>query len=176
MRHGSIQISRGIVALAVLISALLGASELNATVVRLNKGTEIKVRFAAEGRVSSGELNEGDSVAIELAESIIMDDSTIVEQGAEGRAVVVSVRKSGKGGKPGYIKVRFVSLQPKGAFRTPDDAPILIEGEVENEGKSKKTCSYIALFGLLVKGGDGEIDKAVTYTAAIAESIKLNSE
>jgi len=165
----------GFLVSAVLLSVLFIVTDLNATVVRLNKGTEVKVKFISEGEVSSGELVEGDSVDIALAEPIIMDDSTIVEEGAVGKAVVAAVEKSRKGGKPGYIKVKFVYLQPKGAFTTADDAPILIAGELENKGNSKKTCSYIAFFGLFVKGGHGVIDKAAVYPVTIAESIKLTS-
>ena len=175
MKPGFMAILRGFTAFAVLLTMLFVVSDLSATVVRLNKGTEVKIQFTCDEAVSSGEFDEGDSVDIALTEPIIMDDSTIVEKGAAGRAVVTSVKKNGKGGKPGYIKVAFVSLQPMGAFTTDGDAPILISGEVENEGSSKKTCSYIAFFGLLVKGGNGEIDKDVVYTATIAESIKLKS-
>lgn len=175
MRPGFMAILRGFTAFAVLLTMLFVVPDLSATVVRLNKGTEVKIQFTYDGNVSSGEFDEGDSVDIALTEPIIMDDSTIVEKGAAGKAVVTKVEKSGKGGKPGYIKVIFVSLQPKGAFITDDDAPILISGEVENKGSSKKTCSYIAFFGLFVKGGNGEIDKDAVYTATITESIKLKS-
>jgi hypothetical protein len=175
MRPGFMTILRGFTALAVLLTMLFVVPDLSATVVRLNKGTEVKVQFTCDGKVSSGEFDKGDSVDIALTEAIIMDDSTIVEKGAAGKAVVIKAEKSGKGGKPGYIKVAFVSLQPKGAFTTDGGAPIPISGEVENKGSSKKTCSYIAFFGLFVKGGNGEIDKATVYTATIAESIKLDS-
>ena len=175
MRLGSMVILRGFTAVAMVLAVLFVVPDLSATVVRLNKGTEVKVQFTHEGKVSSGEFDEGDSVDIALTEAIIMDDSTIVEKGAAGKAVVTDVEKSGKGGKPGYIKVAFVNLQPKGAFTTTDNVPILISGEAENKGNSKKTCSYIMFLGLFVKGGDGEIDKTAVYTATLSESIKLNT-
>lgn len=175
MRPGVIAILRAFTTFAVLLTMLFIVPDLSATVVRLNKGTEVKIQFIYDGNVSSGELDKGDSIDIALTEPIIMDDSTIVEKGAAGKAVVTKVDKSGKGGKPGYIKVAFVSLQAKGAFITDDNAPILISGETENKGNSKKTCSYIVFFGIFVKGGDGEIDKTAVYTATLTESIKLKS-
>lgn len=175
MRPGVIAILRAFTTFAVLLTMLFIVPDLSATVVRLNKGTEVKIQFIYDGNVSSGELDKGDSIDIALTEPIIMDDSTIVEKGAAGKAVVTKVDKSGKGGKPGYIKVAFVSLQTKGAFITDGDAPILISGETENKGNSKKTCSYIVFFGIFVKGGDGEIDKTAVYTATLTESIKLKS-
>jgi hypothetical protein len=147
----------------------------DAMVVRLNKDTEITVKFDSDQKVSSGKLSKGDSVDIVLAEPIVMDDSTIVESGASGKAVVTEMEKAGKAGKPGYIKVQFATLLSKGAFATSDDEPILLTGEVENQGSSKKLCSYIMLFGLIIKGGQGEIDTSATYTATIKESIKLKS-
>jgi hypothetical protein len=167
--------SRGLITLGLLLSTLFTASDSDATVVRLNKGTEVKIRFEADGKISSGTLAKGDSVDIALAEPILMDDSTIVEAGAKGKAVVVEAEKNGRAGKPGHIKLRYVSLQPKGAFTTTADEAILLEGEIEARGKGKKTLSYILLFGLFLKGGNGEIAKSAIYTATIAESIKLKS-
>ncbi len=176
MRLKTVGISKGCIALAAFLAMLFITPNLGATVVRLNKGTELKIKFAADGRISSGRLAKGDSVDIVLSEPIIMDDSTIVESGAIGKAVVVDAKKNGRRGKPGYIKIRYVSLRPKGAFKTAGDAPIPIAGEIENKGKSKKTLSYILLFGFLLKGGNGEIDKSAAYNATIAESIKLDSD
>ena len=170
-------VSKGLIALTLLLSTLMVASDLYATVVRLNKGTEVKLKFQAEGRISSGNHVKGDSIDIVLTKPIIIDDSTIVETGATGKAVVVAAEKNGKAGKPGYIKLRFVYLLPKGAFKTAGDAPILLSGEdIENKGKGKKTLSYLLIFGLFIKGGNGEIDKNTVYTVEVAESIKLDSK
>jgi len=166
---------RRIVIVTVAILCMIATVSANATVVRLNKGQEIQVKFAGDTKVSSGELVKGDSIDIVLAEAIIIDDSTIVEAGAEGKAVVLDAKKNGRAGKPGYIKVAFTNLQPKGAFKT-DGGPILLSGELENEGKGKKTLSYLFIFGLFIKGSNGELDSGSVYTATIAESIKLRSE
>lgn len=177
MKSTVVTVSKGLIALTLLLSTLMVASDLNATVVRLNKGTEVKLKFQVDGKISSADYVKGDSIDIALAEAIIIDDSTIVEEGAPGKAVVVEAKKNGRAGKPGYIKAKFLYIQPKGAFKTEGNAPILLQGkEVADEGKGKKTLSYLFIFGLFIKGGHGEIDTSVTYTDKVAESIKLDSK
>lgn len=170
----SIPFRRIIIATTLILCMVLTVTA-NATVVRLNKGLEVKVKFAADTKVSSGEFAKGDSIDIELAEAIIIDDSTIVEAGAPGKAVVLEAEKNGRGGKAGYIKVAFVNLQPKGAFKTEGEA-ISISGELENKGKGKKLLSYLFIAGLFIKGSNGELNTDETYIAKISESIKLRSE
>ena len=140
---------------------------------------EIKVGFPDGQKVSGNNLVKGDSVDIVLLDPIIMDDSTIVEQGAAGKAVVEEAKGNGMLGKPGMIKVKFVYIMPKGAFNTDGDLPIMISGEAEDIGKGKKTLSYataIIVVGFFIKGGEGELEPQVPYTAKIVESIKLRSE
>ncbi len=146
-----------------------------ATVVRLTQGMEIKVKFAGED-LSSGKLAKDDTVQIALAEPVVVDDSTIVPAGAVGRAVVTAAEKNGRGGKPGFIKAQFVSLIPAGAFKSKDGSAIKLAGEYEHKGKGKKTLSYIFIFGLFIKGGNGQLDTNTIHTATIAETIKLESE
>lgn len=150
--------------------------DANATVVRLDKGTEIKIRLVSGTKVSSDNFVKGDSLHIVLIEPVVLDDSTVVEIGAQGRAIVTESIRGGKGGKPGYIKVRFASLFPKGVFKTIDGSPILLSGEIENEGKGKKILSWIFVAGLFIRGENGEIDTDSAYTARIAETIKLRSK
>jgi len=140
------------------------------------RGTEVKLRLVSGTKVSSNDLVQGDSIHVVLIEPVVLDDSTIVEIGAHGRAIVAESVRSGRGGKPGYIKVRFANLFPKGVFKTTDGSPILLSGEIENKGKSRKILSWIFVAGLLIKGGNGELDTESPYTARISETIKLRSK
>jgi len=127
-------------------------------------------------KISSGELSKDVPLLIYLAEPIKIGNTTIVEEGAQGTAKVVDVKKAGKGGKPGYIKVAFVDLETKGEYRSPDNSRIKLEGEIENAGKGRKTLSYLFIFGLFIKGKQGVINPDVVYNAKVAESIILESK
>ncbi|MFH1893233.1 MAG: hypothetical protein ABIK83_11200 [Candidatus Zixiibacteriota bacterium] len=144
--------------------------------VRVIKDTEVKLRFVSDDRISSENLEKGDSLVLSLAEAIVVDDSTIVAEGASGRAVVTKVEKNGKRGKPGYIEVAFVSLLAEGAFKATDGAPIKLAGKLENKGKSKKFISWLLGLGFLISGGNGEIDRDAVYTTKTVETVKLTSE
>ncbi len=143
--------------------------------LQLPQGTEIKVRFAADAKINSGASVPGDVVAIELAEPITLAGQVIVDKGATGTAVVDEVKPSGRGGKPGYITVKFAELIPSGAFKVVGDGKIMLSGVAEGEGKGKKTLSYLFIFGLFIKGGQGEIVAGQTYTATIAENVLLEN-
>ncbi len=152
-------------------------SDAQATVVRLTEGLEIKVGFP--GAVSGNDVEQGDSVDIMLLEPIIIDDSTIVEQGAMGKAVVEEAKGNGMFGKAGMVRVKFAYMMPKGAFQSKDNQPIMISGEAEDIGNGKKTLSYaltIFIVGAFIKGGEGELAPNVPYDAKIAKSIILESQ
>jgi hypothetical protein len=170
-RNGAIRFA-AIIALAIM---LLAAS-LPAATIQLPRGTEVKVKFAAAAKVSSGNLAKDVPVLFTLAEPVIIGGETLVEAGAAGTAKVVEVKKAGKAGKPGYIKVAFVELEPKGVYQTADKAKIKLTGEVENKGKGKKFFSMLFIAGLFIKGGQGEIPANTVYTAKVAESITLENK
>jgi len=170
-RNGAIRFA----AIVVLAMILLAAS-LPAATIQLPRGTEVKVKFSTAAKVSSGNLAKDVPVLFTLAEPVIIGGETLVEAGATGTAKVVEVEKAGKAGKPGYIKVAFVDLDPKGIYQTADKAKIKLTGEIENKGKGKKLMSMLFIAGLFIKGGQGEIPTNVVYTAKVAESITLESK
>jgi len=144
--------------------------------VQLPEGTEVKVRFDPEMKVSSGKLMKGIPLLIYLAEPIMIGGKTIVEEGSQGKAEVLEVREASKPGKPGYIKVGFVEIEPKGEYSTLDESNIKLSGEAEAEGKGKKLLSYLLIFGLFIKGGQAELPVDQVYTAKIKETIIMQSE
>ena len=165
----------GPVMVLTLFIFLLSAA-VQAGTIQLPKGMDVKVKFAPGMKISSGELSKDVPLLIYLAEPIKIGNTTIVEEGAQGTAKVVDVKKAGKGGKPGYIKVAFVDLETKGEYRSPDNSRIKLEGEIENAGKGRKTLSYLFIFGLFIKGKQGVINPDVVYNAKVAESIILESK
>ena len=166
----------GRLAVSVAILVLVLAATVSAATIQLQRGTEVKIKFATAIKVSSGNLAKDVPVQFVLAEPIIIGGETLVEAGATGTAKVVDVQKAGKGGKPGYIKIAFVDLEPKGVYQSADKAKIKLSGEVENKGKGKKFLSYVFIFGLFIKGGQGEIPANAVHVAKVAESITLESK
>jgi len=163
--------------LLFLFSAAFIAPSADAGItVRVIKDTDVKLKFVGDDKISSGNLEKGDSLTLSLAEAIVVDDSTIVAEGASGRAVVTEVKKNGKRGKAGFIKVQFITLFAEGAFKTADGSPIKLSGEIENKGKGKKFISWLLGFGFLISGGNGEIDGDAVYTAKTVETVRLTSE
>ena len=161
--------------MAILIIAL-GAASLSAATIQLPRGTQVKVKFAPGMEINSGKVEKDIPLLITLAEPIMIGSKTIVEAGAMGTAKVAEVKKAGKVGKPGYIKVEFIDLEIKGSYKPLQTDKIKLQGEIENQGKGKKTLSIILLFGLILKGGQGEINTNQTYTAEVAETIILEGE
>lgn len=140
--------------------------------IQIPAGTELQVIFDPNINLKSSRVEEGVPVLINLYKPIEIGGIVIVEKGAVGTARVTKVEKNGRGGKAGMIEVAFESLDPKGDFvPTEEGAKIKLSGKVEDKGGGKKLLSYLFIFGLFIKGGQGEIDTSVPYTATVAESI-----
>jgi len=161
---------------ALALAVVLLAPSAHSARVPLQQGTEAIVTFAADGKIKSGEHAVGDTLEITLARPIIIGNQVIVEDGASGKAVVAEIKPSGKGGKPGYIKVSFVSLMTKGTFKTLDGAPIPLEGTIDDKGGGKKLLSYLFIAGLFIKGGQGEIDANAEYPVTVTKTVVLSDE
>lgn len=161
-----------------ILFLIFGVGSVLAGKVMLPADKKVKVTFAvAEGKqISSKNLLTGLQVSIRLEEPIMISDKVIVEKGAEGRAEVLEIVKPSKPGKPGKIKVGFISLSPKGAYKTLDGSDIKLTGEWEVTGKSKKLLSYIFIFGLFIKGGHAELSPSAIYEIKIGESIRLTND
>jgi hypothetical protein len=147
----------------------MGAS---AAKVQLVEGETVKVKFASGMEISSGRVQTGIPLLIYLAEPVIIGGKTIIEKGAE----VLEVKKASKPGKPGYIKIGFVELRPKGEYNTIGESKIKLAGEAEAEGKGKKLLSYLFIFGLFIKGGQAALPTNKIYSAKIAETIIMSSD
>ncbi len=161
-------------AIAIFAVALVPAM-VSAAKVIVPEGTEIKVKFDAAAEVNSGKLGKGAVVKIFLVEDIKIGGKTIVEAGAEGTAAVEDAVAASRPGDPGKIKIAFVDLNTKGAYKASDDGKIKLSGSVADEGGGRKIISWIFILGLFIKGGQGEIDTALDYPATIAESVILES-
>ena len=161
---------------AVLLFCLFVIPSLQAGKIRVPEGTEIKVRFDKEVKINSGKLNQGVPIQIYLEDPVIIGGRVVIDEGTTGKAEVLEVKSSGRAGKPGYLKIGFVELEPKGEFKRVDGTTIKISGEVEADGKGKKLLSYLFIFGLFIKGSQAEIPTDQVYNAVIAETIDMSNE
>nr|MBN2276500.1 hypothetical protein [candidate division Zixibacteria bacterium] len=169
------RITLNFVVIAALL-VLLTASGAWAGKTQIPQGQKVKVRFNQNMVISSGKLMKGLPLLIELAEPIVIGGKTIVEAGAEGKAEVVDVREASKPGKPGYLKIAFTELSPKGEYKSKDGAKIIIKGEQEATGKPKKLMSWLFCLGLFISGTEATLDVNKTYEAEVVEAIILQSE
>jgi len=144
--------------------------------IMVPKDTKVKIRFDPNMKIDSKTTSEGIPLLINLAEAIEIGGVTIIEKGAAGTATVVKAEKAKKGGKAGFIKIEFIDLEPKGDFGLPDGGKIKLTGSAEGKGKGKKLMSYLFIFGLFIKGSEGEISTSQFYDAVVTENIILESE
>jgi hypothetical protein len=165
-----------IVVFAVFVMSIFSFNNASAGKIMIPQGTEVKVRFDPNMKISSKTTSEGIPLLINLAEPIAIGGVTIVEKGAVGTATVAKAEKAGKGGKAGFIKIEFVSLDAKGDFKLPEGTKIKLAGSAEDKGKGKKIISWLFILGLFIKGGEGTIATDQFYTATVAENIILESE
>jgi len=161
---------------AIFIFVLILSAPAYAAKISIPAGTEIQVIFDPNIELTSNRVEEGVPILINLYKPIEIGGVTIVEKGSPGTARVVKAENNGRVGKPGYIEVAFESLDPKGAFVPVNEGEnIKLEGSVDDKGGGKKLLSILLGFGLIIKGGQGEIDTSVPYPAKVAETIILEN-
>lgn len=162
-----------IIGIFAIIATLLVSSQIHAA-VQLPAGMEIKVEFIQD--VSSKYVKPGDLAPIKLVEDISVGGITLVKAGAMGTARVVKVEKAGKPGKPGSLELQLAEIDMEGAYKTVDGAKIQLEavdGPIIVKGKSKKTMSYIFIFGLFIKGTDGVIPAGHMVAAKVKSDVMI---
>jgi len=157
-------------AVAGLLVALIPSSGL--AQIKLPVGTEVTVAFKQD--VSSKYVAPGEEVMIQLTEDIAIGGVVLVKAGCEGKALVKSVESAGKGGKAGKLEIELVGLEPEGSYQALEDKKIslkAVEGPLTAKGKGKKTLSYLFIFGLFIKGGEGVIAADQPFKATVTEDI-----
>ncbi|MFH1686362.1 MAG: hypothetical protein ABIE70_02430 [bacterium] len=135
-------------------------------------GTEIQVVF--EQDVSSKYVEPGDLVPIRLSQAIDIGGTVVIDEGAKGSARVKSVKPAGRGGKPGRVEIELLELTAGSGFESVGNKNITIagkDGSIIAEGKGKKTLSWLFIFGLFIKGGQGVIGADQPMTAVVADDI-----
>jgi len=162
--------------LTAVFALLFIVPNIQAGKVQIPEDTEVKVKFDPGMKISSKLLQPGIPLLIYLAEPVEIGGKVIIEEGAMGKAEVLEVKGASKPGKPGYLKVAFVDIKPKGEYNTLDSAAIKLKGEVESEGGGKKLLSWLFIFGLFIKGGEATLPSDAIYTVQIGETVRLSND
>jgi hypothetical protein len=177
MRHTRLKKRISTIIAILSLVAFSATPVLQAATFQLPEGTEVKVMFNTDTKITSGNTEAGTSLMITLAEPIKLGERVLIAEGAVGKATVTEVEKAKAPGKPGRIVVEFNELGTRGGFKTSDGSPIKLSGTIERVGKGKKLLAFITLIGiLLIKGGQGEILANHVYTATIKETVVLQGE
>ena len=93
-----------------LSKASFGSEDIPMTQMQLNKNTLIKV--ALVDSINSKTIQVGDTVSIQVAEDVIIDNNLVFAKGLRGEGTVKSVRKAqGWSGKNGKIEIDFSTLR-----------------------------------------------------------------
>jgi hypothetical protein len=162
---------------SVLLSALCGFafSAVSHAAIELPGGTEVVVVFQQE--VSSKYVKPGDMVPIRLQGDITVGGITVVKDGCPGNARVKNVEKAGKPGKAGRVEVDLVELTPNGSYTPEKQGQTIkleaVHGTITAKGKGKALMSWIFIFGLFIKGGEGVIPADLPFAAKVKDDIML---
>ncbi len=163
-------------ALCMIFAIVVMTVSAQAGVVEIGKGKEVKLKFPAGIQITSGNVTSGIPIVCYLAEPLIEGGVVVVEEGAQATATVTEVEPAKKGGKSGKIIVEFTSLDPKGEYKLLTEPNIKLSGTLEREGKGRKLLSYLFIFGLFIKGGEGVVSPDMIYTVKVAESVYLENK
>ena len=157
-----------------MLVCLLAMAGVAAADIQLPEGTAVEVAFDQD--VSSKYLKPGELVPIRLLKPIEFGGLVVVNEGAKGSARVKSVEPAGRGGKPGEVTLELLDLEPGSSYKAADDKKIMLrsaQGDISAKGKGKQTLSYLLIFGLFIKGGQGEIPADTPIKAEIAQDIMI---
>ncbi len=166
--------SIGLTAAAFLF--IIGAGPGASAQITLSEGTKVQVVF--EQDVTSKYAEPGDEVPIRLLGDVEIGGVIVIKDGAKGKALVQSVKPASRGGKPGSIEVQLVELDPNGSYKALGDQKVRLRavgGPIIAEGRGRKTLSYLFIFGLFIKGTQGEIPRQTAISAEIAADIDLEA-
>jgi hypothetical protein len=153
------------------VALMMAASPVVRADIELPAGTEVEIVFSQD--VSSKYVAPGELVPIKLNAPITFGGFTVVKEGAPGSARVKSVTPAGRGGKPGRVELELLELEPAGFYEAEGDKKIMLKAadEISAEGKGQKLLSWVLIFGLFIKGGQGEIPADQPFKATVVEDI-----
>jgi hypothetical protein len=167
----------GLILAALLAVGALVVGESALAQIQLPAGTEIQIVF--DQAASSKTAKVGDLVPYHLKSAISVGGVQLVKAGAKGSAKVKAVEKAGKPGKPGKLELDLGGLEPTGFYKSSTGEKIYLQGKdgtLTLKGKGKKVLSFVFIFGLFIKGGQGAVASGAEVTAFVKDNIDLMAE
>jgi hypothetical protein len=162
---------------AAVATAVLFVGQAVLAQIQLPAGTEVQIVF--DQAVSSKTAKVGDVVKYHLKNAISVGGVQLVKAGAKGEAKVKAVEKAGKPGKPGKLELDLGGLEPDNAYKSTTGEKIYLQGKDGNvvlKGKGKKILSYLLIFGLFIKGGQGAVAAGAEMPANVKANIDLMAD
>ena len=151
---GEVQHGKPIAMRVESILATLVTDPVTSRVVRLPKDVPLKLRFLDE--LSPAKSKTGDSVRVELTDDLIVDDCLVAPAGSLLLTEVREVKKPGRFGVPGEVRLNFNGLKPLGPQR-----PAVTVGEASKKAIEEARKVGDKGEGTLIGAGAASIAGAV---------------
>ncbi|MCR4818609.1 MAG: hypothetical protein K5841_06600 [Fretibacterium sp.] len=152
--NGEIQHGKPIAMRVESILATLVTEPVTFRVVRLPKDVPLKLRFLDE--LSPAKSKAGDSVRVELTDDLVVDDCLVAPAGSFLLTEVREVKKPGRFGVPGEVRLNFNGLKPLGPQR-----PAVTVGAVSQKAIEEARKLGDKGEGTLISAGAASIAGAV---------------
>lgn len=134
-------------------------------------GTRITLQF--DRSVSTRTARKGGTVPLRVYSPVVVRGKTLIDQDAPATGVVTSVRRPGRFGKRGELKIRLVSVRDRSGARVPLEA--YTSGDRFSAGGPGASAAGLLVLGPIglaggafVKGKHVTIDRGTRIQAVVA--------
>lgn len=149
----------------VAAAPLVAPKGLKGTPVKVLEGSPVVIRPKVE--IVSGQVKTGDTVEFVTTEPLVVDDKTVVAEGAVAKGTVLLARESGKANKGGELVLsidRVVGV---------DGKPIELRLSSAKKGSGNKAISFglsrvVPLVGLAVSGRQAVVPVDKEFVVGVA--------
>ena len=142
---------------------------------RVPAGTVVQLRFDRE--VSTKTAKVGDVIPMRVYADVVVNGKTLIKQDAPATGVVTQVKKPGRFGKRGSLKMRLESVKDVNGGRVPLD-PYTSGSRFKAEGPGASAGGLLILGpvglvgGAFIKGSHITVDKGTRIQAEVAGAKK----
>ena len=136
------------------------------------KGTPIIVSFT--DLLSTRTSKNDDMFNLKLAEPVMLNGMVVIPAGTPGKGIVIDSAPPGMGGKPGklVLAARYLDFQGK---QIPIKALDMSKGGRDNSDESLLMSMAFGVFGLMVKGGDMEVQPGMRAGAKLGADFVVDT-
>lgn len=141
--------------------------------ITLFEGTIVRVRLmeTLDSRISK----EGDMINFEAVEDVIVDGVTVIKKGASAKGMVLSIKKSGIGGKKGELSISIDYVTAVNGKNIKLKYSASSAGESRSGGAVAGALLINPLL-ILVKGKSATIEKDKEFNVYVDKDYEFNLE